>query len=523
MPSWLVGAAKVDITPPLHIPELGFIPRQHKFKGVYDPLFAKALALEAKGNAVIIVTADAIGFHRNLLGREHDFIAEFRQRVHDAIGVAKEAIMLAASHAHSTPETLCLTPLARTGEAYLKLMSEFHQLQSTVGAGEVCPEDEASRFHLPLYLHEVEGASEWIEALLEKLVACAIEAWHERKRAEAFSAVGEVVGVSWSRRIIGKDGKAYRLPYRPPDEEVEREDYDPQVGLLLFRREDGDIVFVNFACHPTVVQVSDLVSADFPGALMNFVETHLSDCRICLFAQGACGDVNPVYQTTSNFADAELYGMALAGEVIKQVALLRLHYSHPERERFAQIFRRISGWRSAMLMPEIAFACKQIVLPPRHDLPDPKEAEAEYLQALAKIDGQMWWMRSERELTDEERKLGAQVRAAWDKWQVALRGRDEKERTAEVQVIALGEAALVGISGELFAAPSLHLKANSPFPFTFVIGYANGYNGYLTVRNSWSQGGYEVSMGQWALCGDGSGEIVVKHAIELLLACRSQK
>ena len=473
--AWRVGVSCVDITPPLHIPELGFIPRQHQFKGMHDSLMAKAMALETEDGAAIIVTADAIGFHRNLLGDGRDFVAEFRQRVHAATGVACEAVMLAASHAHSTPETIGLTPL-----------------------------------------QEVEGATEWVNTLLDQLVACAVSAWQDRKIATVLAAVGEVVGVSWSRRIIGKDGKVYYLPNRPPDEQVEREDYDPQLGILLARRDDGDIVWVNFACHPTVVQVNDFVSADYVGALMRFVETHLPRCRMCLFAQGACGDVNPVYRTTSDFADAELYGMALAGEVIKQVALLRLHYGHPEREAVAQTFRRISGWRSAMLTPKIAFACEQFVLPPRPDLPDPQEAEEEYRQVLAEIGGQMWWMRSERPLTDEERKLGWQVRAAWDKWRVAVRGRDERERIAEVQVIALGEAALVGVSGELFVAPALWLKANSPFPFTFVIGYANGYNGYLTVKGAWAQGGYEVSMGQWTLCGDGSGELVAERALALL-------
>ncbi len=475
MRGWLVGSAKVDITPPLHIPELGFVPRQHRFKGIHDPLFAKALALEANGNAAIIVTADAIGFHRNLLGDECDFVTEFRQRVSDVTGIATQAIMLAASHAHSTPETIGLTPL-----------------------------------------RGVEGANEWVNALLDKLVTCAVDAWQDRKPADVFAAIGEVVGISWSRRIVGKDGKVYRLPERPADEQIEREDYDPQIGVLLFRRDDGDIVFVNFACHPTVVQVNDLVSADYPGALMQFVETHLPNCKMCLFAQGTCGDINTIYQTTSSFEDVRLYGIALAGEVIKQVALLRLHYGHPEREEIAQTFRRISGWQSAMLTQKIAYACEQIVLPPRPDLPDPREAEAEFRQALEKVGGQMWWMRSERELSDEERKLGAQVRAAWDKWQVAIRGRNERERTAEVQVIALGEVALVGVSGELFVAPALWLKSNSPFPFTFVISYANGYNGYLTTRGAWSQGGYEVSMGQWILCGDGSGEIIAERVLELL-------
>jgi len=480
--AWRVGVSCADITPPLHIPELGFVPRQHRFQGVHDPLFAKALAAETDDGAAIIVTADAIGFHRNLLGDDKDFIAEFRKRVSQVTGVAFDAIMLAASHAHSTPETIGLTPL-----------------------------------------REVEGAAEWVEVLLDKLVACAVSAWKERKPAKAYVSVGEVVGVSWSRRIVGKDGKVYRLPDRPPDDQVDREDYDPQLGILLFRCNDGDIVLVNFTCHPTVVQVNDFVSADYPGALMRFVESHLPNCKMCLFTQGACGDVNPVYQTTSDFDDVALYGMVLAGEVIKQVALLRLHYGHPEREGVAQTFRRISGWRSAELTPHITVARSEFVLPQRTDLPAPSEAEAKYREALAKVDGQIWWMRSERPLSEEEKRIGAEVRNAWERWRTALRGRNEWERRAEVKVIRLGEAALVGISGELFVSLGLSIKRSSPFPFTFVVGYANGYNGYLSPEEAWEQGGYEVSIGQWAMCGQGSGEIVMSMAERLLEVAARQK
>jgi neutral ceramidase len=482
MMTWRVGVSCVDITPPLHIPELGFIPRQHRFQGVHDQLFAKALAAETDDGAVIIVTADAIGFHRNLLGDDKDFIAEFRKRVSQVTGVAFDAIMLAASHAHSTPETIGLTPL-----------------------------------------REVEGAAEWVEVLLDKLVACAINAWKERKPAKAFASVGEVVGVAWSRRIVGKDGKVYRLPDRPPDEQVDREEYDPQLGVLLFRHSDGDIVLVNFTCHPTVVQVNDFVSADYPGALMRFVESRLPDCKMCLFTQGACGDVNPVYQTTSDFDDVALYGMALAGEVIKQVALLRLHYGHPEREEVAETFRRISGWRSSELKSHIAFTRSEFVLPQRTDLPEPLEAEAKYREALAKVGGQMWWMRSEGSLSEGEKRVGGEVRNAWERWRTAVRGRSEWERKVEVQVIALGELALVGISGELFVSLGLLIKRSSPFPFTFIVGYANGYNGYLTPEEAWKQGGYEVSIGQWAMCGQGSGEAIVAEAKGLLTLVADRK
>lgn len=471
---WLVGVAKCQITPPLFVPELGFIPRQHRFIGVHDELYARAISVTCGEKSAIIVSADAIGFHRNLLSNG-DFVEEFREIVKRATGVPKEAIMLTATHAHSTPETIMLTPI-----------------------------------------REIQGIDGWILELLEKLAKCAISSWEERKEARAYVAVGEVVGVAWSRRILGRNGKVYRINNRPSDEDVLSEPYDKDVSVLLFRREDGDIALVNFACHPVTVQVNDLISADYPGVVTEFVEKSLPNCRLCIFIQGACGNVNPVYQTTGDFADVQNYGIAIAGEIIKQIGLIRLHFGHPEREDIASTFRRVSGWRSSELTPKIEYISRKILLPERHDLPDVEQVEMEYRKALEEIGGENWWMRAERDLTDEEKKIGQKIRSLWDRWMTAIRGRDEKERTAEVQVIALGEAAIVGFSGELFVEPGIRVKTESPFQFTIVVGYANGYNGYLTTFGSFSQGGYEVSLGQWALCGDGSGDILADFAIKLL-------
>ncbi len=35
------GASRIDITPPLTIPYLGFVPRHAFFEGVHDPLYAR--------------------------------------------------------------------------------------------------------------------------------------------------------------------------------------------------------------------------------------------------------------------------------------------------------------------------------------------------------------------------------------------------------------------------------------------------------------------------------------------------
>jgi hypothetical protein len=50
---------------------------------------------------------------------------------------------------------------------------------------------------------------------------------------------------------------------------------------------------------------------------------------------------------------------------------------------------------------------------------------------------------------------------------------------AEVQTLAIGETAVVGLPFELFSGPGRALRERSPFPSTLVLGYCNDYLGYL--------------------------------------------
>ena len=100
------GFAKIDITPPLAMPYLSFHPRQTPFEGVHDRLFARALVVEAPAHAarpkatVAIVSADALGFSRSVLGPGRDFIAEVRAKISDRTGIPAQKVLIAASHAH---------------------------------------------------------------------------------------------------------------------------------------------------------------------------------------------------------------------------------------------------------------------------------------------------------------------------------------------------------------------------------------------------------------------------------------
>ena len=55
------GTARVDITPPLTIPYLGYEPRHAFFRGVHDPLYARALAVDDGQTQVVLIARFANG------------------------------------------------------------------------------------------------------------------------------------------------------------------------------------------------------------------------------------------------------------------------------------------------------------------------------------------------------------------------------------------------------------------------------------------------------------------------------
>jgi hypothetical protein len=87
---------------------------------------------------------------------------------------------------------------------------------------------------------------------------------------------------------------------------------------------------------------------------------------------------------------------------------------------------------------------------------------------------------------------------------------------AEVQVLRIGDVAVVALPGEPFVELGLTIKQRSPAAHTFVVGYGNDWIGYLTPPQAWQQGGYEVSLGPWTRVGPTGGTQLVEQAMRVL-------
>jgi len=87
---------------------------------------------------------------------------------------------------------------------------------------------------------------------------------------------------------------------------------------------------------------------------------------------------------------------------------------------------------------------------------------------------------------------------------------------ATVGALRLGSAAMVFLPGEPFVEIALAIQKASPFAFTAVAGYTEGYIGYIPTDRAFAAGGYECRAGRWSRVAVGSEQVVRGEAIELL-------
>jgi hypothetical protein len=404
MEKFTIGVGKIEITPPLSIPYLGYSPRHSFFKGVHDPLYARSIYISNGKEESVIISTDALGFSNSLLDKERNFTEEIRGKIEELIKVPEKNIMLTSSHIHSTPETLNIRPL---------------------------------RDH--------PGAIEWLEILQRQIVSSAKGAKENTFKAVLKIGKGKVQNISRNRRG--------------------EECIDEELIVLFFESEKGEkILLINFACHPVIVQVQELVSADFVGVAETKIEQIVENTKGCLFLQGACGDIDPRKGNTKDFQDVYFTGMALVGEVIKVFSQIHL-LEYP-------------------LEPVILKTSSQKVSFPSRSLPAKREMKLIKTKA-------------------EKGDLLAQ--------ETLERVKEGKGSFAgEIQLIRIGNAVLVGLPGEPFCQMGLQIKKDFKPMIGVPVGYTNGYLGYVAPQEVWERGGYEVECGPWSKVGPTAFPRIIK-------------
>jgi hypothetical protein len=93
-------------------------------------------------------------------------------------------------------------------------------------------------------------------------------------------------------------------------------------------------------------------------------------------------------------------------------------------------------------------------------------------------------------------------------------------RTTWLQVMRIGDVAVVGVPAEFFTKLGIEVKRRSPFEHTYVAELSNDWIGYIGDREAYDLGGYQVWMGLHSYAEPGTGERMVDQAVEMLAELR---
>jgi neutral ceramidase len=246
-------------------------------------------------------------------------------------------------------------------------------------------------------------------------------------------------------------------------------------------------LFGSFPCHPTVMGADNLaISADLPGVFRRQMKMLLGDTSWIALATGAAGDISTRHtRQGQGFDELERLGGQMAQQAYPLLSMVRpIKLSQPDiRDKVVSLERK---------------------------KPLTSETLATYMQLV------QTQMEMERQAGH-----GAQARTletvlqgiqAMQEAQEKSRIEGEEARDVVIAVARLGELALVAVPGELYNCLGAEMKQASE-RFIMILGYTNGYVGYLPAREAYEGLDYEVLMSPFA---PGAGERLVEEVRSLL-------
>lgn len=239
----------------------------------------------------------------------------------------------------------------------------------------------------------------------------------------------------------------------------------PYVDVIKVDDESGTkAIFFSHAAHPVVLGGSNvLISADYPGYAASTIK-QIKQTGVAMFAQGCCGNINanPVGGT---FEDARRLGSILGCAVVSVAEQI-----NPIDEL------------------ELGADSKIVELPLNEPLPE-QEAQklvSQYAKELEKV---------KKQGVGRPHSYLSQGRYDWasDMLELSKEGNIDRSQTFEVQIMKIGDIALVGLSGEVFVDFALEIDEKSSSEInTIVLAYTNGCTGYVPTEDAYPDGGYEV-------------------------------
>jgi hypothetical protein len=324
-----------------------------------------------------------------------------------------------------------------------------------------------------LGVDEDPGYTEWVPLKIADAVELAV--WRLKPARVGFASVNEE-RITFNRRWHMKDGTVRFNPgIENPDLVEPTGTIDPELAMMFVEAtDDGTPIsaVANFSLHYIGTNNVNALSADYFGHFDQLMKRYLGDTCISLLWNAASGQINNTdfsgrtKWTASGHQQAVKMANVLAGHFIVEKQLMEMHETLDLSGDLATLtFQRKRITDEDLKVAEQVLSVPQgtdhayetgpfswvVGQPIPHALVDVYALEC---QRLAQLPAQM---------------------------------------TAPIQVIRLGEAAIVALPGEVFVETGMNIKSKSDANPTFLVSLANGYIGYICTDKALTQeGGYET-------------------------------
>lgn len=443
-----VGFAERDITPEFGMEQPGGYGKAFH-RTLHDPCKVRASVFDDGENRVALVGIDALAVRRPL-------VEAVRKQVHEKCGIAPDAILIGASHSHSSGPTCMILPGEYDhGSPLVKSLA--YEKSSCADAK---------------YLVKVE------KELVEAIVAA------DKGRVAARCGVGKGIEdkVAFNRRFRMKNGHSYTHPGQlNPDIVEPAGPIDPEVGVIGVWDAKGKCLgcVVNFSCHATCNPGG--ISANWIYYLEQTIRGCMGPDCVVVFLQGACGDVTQVnnlnpYVNPGPEDWCRLVGGRVGAEAVRVLLTMARGSTAPvdAKLKMIEMKRRVPS-------PERIKKCLELVQ-----------------QDPAKVGHTEWTFAKEIVLLDA--KLAK-----------------EPAYPVEVQAVQVGPAVFITNSAEFFQQLGLDIKTKSPFKFTFPVELANDCIGYVPTEEALGPGGggYETRLTSYSNLEPAAGRKIVEAGLEL--------
>ena len=462
----LAGVARADISPPVGIAHLNWGSQTHVTAVGIDPagMLATALVISDGRQKFAIVDIDA--------GGVRGFDQMVTAAAAKATGIPAQHIRLNATHTHAGPA--------------------FQASKGPVGTD-------------PAVFERVISAHRSVVA--EKIIGAIIEADAKLRPVHAYAARG-VGTININRRVRASGNKPPAVGTNP-DGFVDRE-------LVVMRIDDAEgkpyAILVNFQCHGTVLTFENkVISPDWIGMVRKTLEQAFPGA-LALYLQGAAGNQGPIEGGTGDLRVAHRLGSILGLQAAALALQIETTRREPVMEGYVEstAFAARQPWR--VLGPRdatIKFVTSTLELPRRVYTP-------------AEIDRMSTQVATAKKQLEE----AAQRSDAWQKHQAEARLRRDGDLLAKwtrppdpspvkvaVQILRIGDMAIVSMPGEPFAEIGAAIKKSSPFAFTMFCGYSTGMGGgYMPVESEFEHSGYEIEMTPY---GTKAADKLIRETVEL--------